>query len=360
MANDDRAIVIGVQSYPGFDRPNDPSRRPLVSPDVDAHAFCDWLVDPNGGALLPDRVKLIVTSNWPLPFPAVRDARPTEELVREAFEDLQDEAETAPRGRLGRRLYIYMAGHGIAPGENQTALLMANANYDQRRYGTGYHVIGEYVAGWVADAHYFDEILLFMDCCREIQAVPAPNMPWGPLRDSSAPETVKRFYAFAARFQRVSWEAPAADGQTHGVFSHALLTGLRGAARDRESNDITTESLWNYLYTNMKSFLPAELQDAPNIPKTPDRGRADNFVIVKAPPVPTYPVTIHLPANSAGKKVTLAVWVKGALQELDSIVAAGPAWPLSLPVGGYRVSIPDDNLKQLFEVTGAGGTDVQF
>ena len=92
-----------------------------------------------------------------------------------------------PRGRLGRRLYIYMAGHGIAPGENQTALLMANANYDKRRYGTGYHVIGEYVAGWVADAHYFDEILLFMDCCREIQAVPAPNMPWGPLRDPARP-----------------------------------------------------------------------------------------------------------------------------------------------------------------------------
>ena len=113
---------------------------------------------------------------------------------------------------------------------------------------------------------------------------------------------MKRFYAFAARFQRVSWEAPAADGEIHGVFSQALLAGLRGAARDPQSNAITTDSLWNYLNANMKSFLPAELREAPNIPKTPDRGRADSFVIVDAPPVPTYPVTIHLPAASAGKR----------------------------------------------------------
>jgi hypothetical protein len=173
MNSEDWAIIVGVQCYPELED--------LGGPENDARAFKNWARSPRGGNVPSQNVELIVTSQFRPPFSSVDLARPTAERVHQAFEKLQNIANAnAARGlsrRVGRRLYIYMAGHGFAPRDDQTALLMANAT--RVRIGPGYHILGQYNADWFFKAGYFDEIALFMDCCRELYTAPALDMPYG-------------------------------------------------------------------------------------------------------------------------------------------------------------------------------------
>src|SRR5262249_5596223 len=103
-------------------------------------------------------------------FTGPTNARPVFQAFEEEFDRLDQIAETnfQQQGtrRIGRRLYLYFAGHGVefhGP-PNQPALLMANAT--RRRLDR--HVGARAYADWFIDAVYFDEVVLFFDCCREI------------------------------------------------------------------------------------------------------------------------------------------------------------------------------------------------
>src|SRR5262245_55141594 len=130
MAKNDKdyAIIVGIEVYPAFD-PNGP----LKGPENDARAFRDWVISPTGGNVPNDKdhVVLIVSSDYKPAPKTPDDARPMIMDVHSAFERLQNKAQqNADKGKglqVGRRLYIYMAGHGFAPRDDQTALLMANA-----------------------------------------------------------------------------------------------------------------------------------------------------------------------------------------------------------------------------------------
>jgi uncharacterized caspase-like protein len=350
MAKNDWAIVVGIQCYPALGD--------LGGPDNDARAFRDWLIDPAGGAVPEDHVNLIVTSQWKIPFRSVRSARPTEERIREAIEDLQDiaqkNAEQTGDRRVGRRLYLYLAGHGFAPGDNKTALLMANAT--KQRVGPPYHVLAEYTADWFYHAGYFGEILLFMDCCREVYAVPALNMPFKDELDPGAIDRVKRFYVSSTKWSRLSRELPMAGGVVHGVFTAALLEGLRGkACAPNTGGQITTESLAEYLQTNMKTFLPPALLADPQVPKEPDIPPfADKFLVATAP-IAVDSVTVHLSPGSAGKEVKI---LGDQFREVAHTIAVPPVWQLSLERGFYLAQILADGLQQPFEVKGIGGVNV--
>lgn len=352
MASHDWAIVVGIQCYPALGD--------LGGPENDAHAFCDWLRDPTGGDVPKEQVRLIVTSLWKAPFRSVSRAKPTEERIREALEELQDIAQTnaarTGQRRVGRRLYLYMAGHGFAPGDNKTALLMANAT--KQRVGPPYHVLAEYTADWFYHAGYFDEIVLFMDCCREIYSVPALNMPFKDEVAPDAVERVKRFYVFSTKWSRLSRELPLADGTIHGVFTTALLEGLRGkACAPHSGGQITTESLAEYLRTSMKAFLPPALLADPQVPKEPDIPSFSNkFLVVTVPPA-VYPVAIHLPPGSAGKEVQI---LSSQFSEVGHTIAVPPTWECTLERGFYMAQILADGLQKPFAVEGPGGTDVNF
>jgi hypothetical protein len=355
MAKDDWAIVVGIRSYPVLQN--------LDGPENDAATFRDWLLDPVGGNVPANHVQFITTSQWKTPFRSVDLARPTAVRVLAAVEKLQNIAEKkGAQGleqRVGRRLYLYMAGHGFAPRDDQTGLLMANAT--PMRVGPGFHVLGEYTADWFYHAGYFDEIVLFMDCCREVYTVPALNMPYKAVNAPDAVERVKGFYGFGTKWSRLSRERPMANGTVHGVFTTALLAGLRGAAAEPNSGgQITTTSLWNYLRENMKTFLTPELLNNPEVPKQPDkRDYGGSFVLVTVAAPPAYPVTVHLPANSAGKKVNILGSPQFTL--VASTNAAPPLWQLSLDRGVYMAQILADGLQSPpFEVTGVGGIDVNF
>ena len=201
--------------------------------------------------------------------------------------------------RVGRRLYLYMAGHGCAPILDESVLLMANAT----RRRAGYHIPGKPWANWFYRAGYFDEILLFMDCCRE-------NYPQAPLNvpsyiDVTAPDAVdrgRRLFAFGTKWSRLARERPMDDGTVRGVFTVALLEGLKGAAAEPDGR-VTASSLAGYLQTNMKMFLTDVDRADPGIPKAPDVELHpvidDDFVIVTVAPPLSAPPEMQPVANGS-------------------------------------------------------------
>ncbi len=303
-------------------------------------------------------MELIVTSQFSPPFSSVNLARPTAERVHQAFENLQNIADAnAAMGlsrRVGRRLYIYMAGHGISPRDDQTALLMANAT--KRNVGSGFHILGQYNADWFFKAGYFDEIVLFMDCCRELYHVPALDMPYAEEIAGDGVER-QRLYGFGTKWSRLSRERPIAGGAVRGVFTEVLLEGLWGAACEPNSGgQVTADSLRDYLLDEeiWQSFLAPEDLDDPDIPKCPDvPNLGTNFLLVTINPPPLYPVIIHLNPGSLGKHVDV-LYGKDDFHLVDSVIAENLEWRLLLERGSYLAEIPTDRLRTPIVVNGGG------
>jgi hypothetical protein len=340
MSKEDWAVIVGVQCYPELED--------LGGPENDARAFMGWVRSPRGGNVPHKNVELIVTSQFRPPFRSVDLAGPTADRVRHAFEKLQNIAKTNAERRLkrrvGRRLYIYMAGHGFTPRRDQTALLMANAT--KVRVGADYHILGQYTADWFFDAGYFDEIVLFMDCCRGWYNVPALNMPYQEVTADDGVER-RRLYGFATKWSRFSRERPMARGRTRGVFTEALLEGLRGAACEPNSGGkITAVSLGNYLCDEKiwQTFLAPEDLDDPEVPKRPDVKCLDtNFLLVTINPPPRYRVIIHLNPGSLGKRVEV---LDGENRlPVDSTIAKKLEWRLRprLEPGKYLAEFIEDH-----------------
>ena len=150
------------------------------------------------------------------------------------------------------------------------------------------------------------------------------------------------------------------DGHVHGVFTFALLEGLRGAASDPKSGEITAASLGDFLYTNMKTFLkPEDLAD-PEIPKDPDidyeRNPTVSFVIAKVP-APDFRVTVHLPPPSRGKRAEV---LDAKFDQVKVVDQVPPVWQMKLKRGTYLVQILADGLQKPFEVKGTGDVDVNL
>src|SRR5690606_22436616 len=102
--------------------------------------FHNWIVSPEGGNVPTDKVKLILSSDHPLKTSregAFDDAKPALKEVVKAFRDLRDISKKNSKDlkgpRVGRRLYVFMSGHGITPSaftgsklRGEAALLLAN------------------------------------------------------------------------------------------------------------------------------------------------------------------------------------------------------------------------------------------
>src|SRR5262245_51124626 len=258
MAEDDWAVVVGLTKYPGLSD--------LDGPENDVDEVYRWLVDPQGGAVPEDQVAKILSSQFPAAAkPSL--AEPSTARVELAFRSLMEEAEANEQAgngkRTGRRLYIYMSGHGCAPRFEDAALLTADATKTVPS-----HVLGKLYANWFLRSNFFDEAVLFMDCCRESYPKTPPHIP--TFVEMTGPEGVEKarsFFGFGTKWAQASRERTMDDGKVHGVFTWALIKGLRGEAADPDSGQVTAATLGNYLYNNMKSFLKADDLEDPEVPK---------------------------------------------------------------------------------------------
>jgi uncharacterized caspase-like protein len=333
MAADDRAIVVGVKDYPSLGN--------LDGPENDAKDFQAWLLDDEGGAVPPDNVRRILSSD----FQATQnplDAEPTTVRLERAFDELYELGDSR-NGKVGRRLYIYLAGHGFAPSLEDAALLMANAG----RGRSGHHVSGRNYANWFRQSAFFDEVVLFMDCCREHSARAGVRpVPYDPL---SARAPARHLYGFATEWSRASRERPVgAKGQIQGLFTVALLAGLRGGAPRNPAGQVTAETLVNFVH----SYLP-QLTEAQQVERQDpdfDYYKPAPIVFSSAPPV-RFHLRVTLSAADAGKTVEV---LDGTFQPVAGTKTSLAQWEWDVPAGMYKVQV-QGGPSRVLELIGAGG-----
>ena len=100
------------------------------------------------------------------------------------------------QGRVGQRLYIFVAGHGFSDPKDlkTTGLYTANAQ-DLFAFNVGVTAYAE----WFRRHAVFDEIVLIMDCCRTINPLHVVSQPPLPSYESSPrADRIRWFYAFAS------------------------------------------------------------------------------------------------------------------------------------------------------------------
>ena len=114
-----------------------------------------------------------------------------------------------------------------------------------------YHLTGKPTADWFFLRNVFDEIVLIMDCCRERyeKGFASYVPPWVANSTSTAAiEKGRRFYAHATKWSKKAREKPYPPdgGKVRGMFSVALMDGLKGAAYDPATQrvDPATAATW--------------------------------------------------------------------------------------------------------------------
>lgn len=217
MAADDHALVVGIGRYPQL--------APLAGPVRDAEAFHKWLTSGDGGSVPGGQAHLVVSPTGVADDPM--KASPMLSDVQAELDRLQQHG-LDNGGHAGRRLWIYLAGHGVAPTASDAALLMANANVQRL-----YHLPAAPYLNWFRTAAMFDEVAVIADCCRDyFGRLPPFFLPWP---DAASPGAdVHYFTAFATKWSRKAREKPVnGNGEVRGIFTYALLEGLehgRGTA----------------------------------------------------------------------------------------------------------------------------------
>jgi uncharacterized caspase-like protein len=333
MPNNDYAIVVGITRYP--------SLSDLKGPENDAVLFKEWLLDPQGGGLAPENVSMVLTSAH---FnPDERDplqARPTTEQVDAAFGRLV-ESGVENDGTLGRRLYIFMAGHGFSPDLEEAALLMANAG----RLRTGFHIPGRRYANWFRAAAFFKEVVLFMDCCRDdYRRAPYRTPPWVEIRSPQAVD-VQYFYAFATRWSRQARERPLSqDGAFQGVFTTALLAALRSSLPDPQGV-VTGEGVAAYIYNYLPHLVDKDEYQEPEF----IYDKARQFVFARRPAPACTPVCISFSQPDPSLQAEILAHDFSLAASLPSLQ---PEWDICLPPGRYLLRLVGTETRKVFDVIG--------
>jgi Caspase domain len=322
MASDDYAIVVGIKTYPAF--------TPLESPEVDAKDFRDWLISPDGGQVPNANVDLIISSDYPVPQ-QVDDAKPTLDAIDGVFKKYVRLAFTRANHRVGRRLYIFFTGHGITPGLapapdlDDAALLMANADL----MNLGLHVPGHPYADWFRNAGAFEEIVLFMDCCRDAMDKVVPRYPpFSPLGGDR--NSVRRFYASATQWNSEAWEDVLGSSNVkRSLFTFVVLEALRSSLADAQGR-LTGNVLAGYVQSRLNQLRGDQLSQLPQFTYDPQ----SDIVLVERTTGVGQAVTIVFDARIQGQQVQV---IGPDLAVVKEGVATAQPWELRLRAGLYMV-----------------------
>jgi hypothetical protein len=122
----------------------------------DAEFFYKWVIGPLCGGLDPNNVKLIISQNAGGYTPRGSDI---ENEIMVFYDKLWN---TGPK--VGRRLYLFMAEHGIAPGDGNDCSLVSSDSWPNAFWV----VTGRLTAERVLKQPMFEEVVLFMACCRDV------------------------------------------------------------------------------------------------------------------------------------------------------------------------------------------------
>lgn len=343
----DFAIIVGIDHYPGFGATVDEANN-LSGPDRDATKIYEWLTSKTGGNVPTENVTLIRTQDFPA-AQNVLSAEPQLHRIQLAFQSLL--LKPKQNGRIGRRLYIYMSGHGFAPNRYEGGLFLANATSinTQNVYASGW-------LNWFQDSGYFEEFVLWMDCCMDRMFTILPEaIPFRRVGSIFHPGPTMIAFAAPRPLKAVETEI---DGKVRGVFTYTLLKGLKGAAVEASTGTVTGASLGDYLLNAMKGFMRQEHLVDTEIAKEPEIVKADKRIVLAAAPTaeePKYHVIITAPGVADGE--VLQLWSgKSPVPSLLNITNGKAT--ADLPRGLYLADIPAAALREGFEVNGSGSAEV--
>ena len=346
MAHADHyAILLAINYYPGL--------RNLDGPENDIAAFNRWLTDARGGDVDPQNVQIIRSSNYPQ-VADPNDANPTERAFIKSLNKWVRDANQTWKDRVGDRLYLYMAGHGFTAGSTITdpALFSAVA-----QNGDTAHIAGYRYAAKIANAGFFDEIVLVMDTCQDVlKASQVLEPTWNP-PDRNKSAVVKLLQAYGAPRGQAAFEREIAPGgMKRGFFSRVFIEALQSALPDA-NGFVTGQTLKNQFLQLWGDQYKAETGYDPPI-RLPDgedirfcsRDKAA-FAANEVQPV-TFALTSPAPDGA-----TLNVTNGGAGLPIFSMLA-GDLQPRKMAPGIYKAMLTGTTRTSLFEVTGAVPTTV--
>ena len=253
----DFAVVAAINKY------KTPTEfRDLGGPEHDAADFIDWLKSPAGADVPAANID-------PFTRLATNGVGPTRSDIEAAFSDLFNCARPQDQP-IGRRLYVFLAGHGFTTSKT-LSLLHA---YESRKL-TPFYVSG---FGWLEcfyNTALFDELVLFMDCCRDFE--PTASAPIRPClgQVDTAAQNVKQLVLLATGLGLQAYEREI-DGKPRGLFSHAVTTALRSDAVDGDGR-ITAANVVQSVRRSLAPRAAAGLNQIPDPICSPDFVLFDNL-----------------------------------------------------------------------------------
>jgi uncharacterized caspase-like protein len=239
------ALVLGIDRYWS-------ETASLKGAVRDALTMREWLLDPAGGNVPPDNLFLVLAPAKESPDPGdeAEWAQGTKANITLAVNNLVQLS-----GGKGERLFFYYAGHGLTTrvsNRDESALLATDFTEILTDNSIALRSLWEYF-----ETLQFDDQFFFVDACRN-------EPPWGDSafelgrwtlprsRDPGLPP-VQQFILYATSPKLKTVEDRAQAGEEHGVFTEALLDGLRGkdAAKawswDRRCYEVRWERLADYV-----------------------------------------------------------------------------------------------------------------
>lgn len=347
MNERDYGIVVGIDQYPGLGS--------LEGAQRDAESFACWLADPDGGGLPEGNVRMILTRQFHPPPPTCTDqANPnTQRFYSEVSGLLMDAAGNLRPFPIGRRLYLYFSGHGFLGASNweEAALYVANASHSLPE-----HIPGTREADAMKSSAAFAEIVLVMDCCRDVTLTGRiyesrlclpPNVAGGA--------AVRTCYAYAVRRGFQAQERQI-NGDVQGVFTHVLLEALRRTPGDR-NGQVTGQAVKDYIHNRWPDMVSNDVSTGPLIVVDSANdvvlavrpvGPSDQAGIVPEQPLTQVTFSVEPPVPDRGE---IAV-MDGQLREIKRLSIRDGSASCSLVPGIYKASIEGTNRQKLFQAMG--------
>jgi hypothetical protein len=332
---EDWAIIAGINYYPAFTN--------LRGPVNDAKEFERWTL--RRGFVPKDQVKFV--SGPGEPPRSLEEAMPTRDQLGDRFQELVDAASSKKYHRLGRRLYVFLSGHGIVatlasiPDYREAALLMANAGAKT----LGRHIGARAHAEWFRALGVFDEVVLIADCCRDLEDNVPPAIPdlpkWRPQRPAGRP-----FYAFPTMLGSKAFERGFGNPETvRGIFSYVVVDALNNSKLYNAQGALPASVLEKHLYITVPNLTGKQ---NPIVEYLHD---GDDIIFAKWFHRDRQKIEIKFDPPCPGGIADLFRGV-GSGKPLDSS-PSDQAWSDDLDAGFlYKVAIRGTNRSRLFEVTG--------
>jgi uncharacterized caspase-like protein len=286
------ALVVGIDRYPGF--------TDLARAREDAEAFARWLQDPDGGGLPEDNVFTLLSGA----ASTLRDARPVadeiDSVLKEINRALEARLDESGKTRQEARLYVYFAGHGVAPPEGRGALMMANAEPEIE--GRSYDLWR--ILAWYEKHGRFGELIGLLDCCRELDEMLPPAAGPALTKTHAASGRTAIVAGYACAMGAEAFEPTEAstlpDEGRRGYFTTALLDGLHGAAAH------PTEGIVKSGY--LDAYIRRSVERRSGRRQTSDVSGPGDVILVESARRPVRKIEIILQSDFEGEVRLLTSW----------------------------------------------------